>query len=227
MKRFRIAAASAVVLLFLGAASPAWAHDHRRVGAYDFTVGWISEPTYAGFPNAVQLIVKDAAGKPIDDLGSPPTLKVEVGTGTQKSDPLAFKASFDPDTGFGTHGEFDSEIIPTRPGVYTFRIFGTINGQAVNETFTSSDTTFDSVREPAEVEFPTKDPSTGQLATSIQQLTPRVDTAVAAAKTQAKAAKNAKDKASTATTLAIVALVAGVVLGGAGLVTGLGARRRS
>src|SRR5260221_7981161 len=110
MHRFRFAAAGAVVLLVLGAANPASAHEHRHVGAYELTVGWQNEPTYAGYPNAVIVLIKDASGKPVDDIGDPPSLKVEVSTGTQKSDPLAFKASFDADTGFGTHGEFDSEI---------------------------------------------------------------------------------------------------------------------
>lgn len=220
MHRLRIAGAGALFLLVAGSASPAWAHEHRHVGSYEFTVGWHNEPTYAGYPNAVTLLIKDAAGKPVDDIGDPPTLKVEVTTGNQKSDPLTLTPSFDPDTGFGNHGEFDGELLPTRAGVYTFRIFGTLNGQNVDEKFTSSDTTFDSPKAPTDIEFPVKDPTVGELATNIQQSAPRIDRAAAAA-------KSAKDKASSAGTLAVVALIVGAVIGGAGLVSRMTARRRS
>src|SRR2546430_215399 len=40
-------------------ATPAFAHEVRKVGAYEFTVGWEHEPTYTGVENAVQLILKD------------------------------------------------------------------------------------------------------------------------------------------------------------------------
>jgi hypothetical protein len=223
MHRFRFAPAAAgaltLVVLML-AAAPAWAHEHRPVGDYELTVGWQSEPTYAGYLNGVQLTIKDRAGKPVASLGEPATLKVQVTSGSATTDPLPFEAAF------GSPGEFDSPIIPTRPGVYTFRIFGTINGAAVDEKFTSSDATFESVREPSEIQFPAKDPSIGQLATSVQQLTPRVDAAVkaqAAAVKGAKDAKDAKDKASTATTIAIIALALGAV----GVVFGVRARRRA
>lgn len=219
MQRFRISAAGAAALLVLAGAAPASAHEHRQVGAYALTVGWQSEPTYAGYLNGVQLTIKDSSGKAVASLGDPPTLRLEVSSGNAKSDPLQFTASDE------NPGEYDSAIIPTRPGVYSFHIFGTINGAAVDETFTSSDTTFDAVREPSAVQFPVKEPSIGQLATSVQQLGPRVDAAVAASKAQAavaKDAKNAKDRASTATTIAVVAALLGLV----GLAVGVTARRR-
>src|SRR5437588_6091446 len=107
--------AAVLVLLTPGAA---FAHEQRQVGAISFTVGWQHEPTYAGSENAVQLFLKDAKGNPIDDLGDPPSLQVQVITGNQTSDPLALAPSFDEDTGLGTRGEFDAAIIPTRPGDY-------------------------------------------------------------------------------------------------------------
>src|SRR5690348_1167554 len=95
------------------AAQPAFAHTEKQEGAYQFTVGWLSEPTYAGQPNAVQLIVHDAKGNPVDDIGD--GLKVELIFSGQKSDPFALTPSFDPDTGEGNHGEFTASVIPTRP----------------------------------------------------------------------------------------------------------------
>ena len=200
-------------------AGPAFAHEQRQVGAYQLTAGWQHEPTYVGVENAVQLFIKDAKGAPIDDLGSPPSLQVAVSTGARTSDPLELVASFDPDTGFGTHGEFDAALIPTAPGTYTFHFTGSINGQKVDEKFSSSDKTFDDVKAPTAIEFPNQDPSTGDLATNVGRLNPRVDNAVATA-------KSAHDRADSAATLALVALIAGVVLGGAGLVTAVTARRR-
>jgi hypothetical protein len=213
--------------LVLFSPTAAFAHEQRQVGALQFTVGWQHEPTYAATENAVQLFLKDAKGKPIDDLGDPPTLQVQVITGNQTSDPLTLEPSFDPDTGLGTHGEFDAAIIPTRPGDYTFHFTGTVDGQKVDEKFTSSDKTFDSVQEPTAVEFPAKDPSTGDLATNLDRLNPRVDNAVTQAGAVQKTATSASDKASTAQTLGILALVAAVLLGGGGLLTGLRARRRT
>jgi hypothetical protein len=224
--RWRALLGGAAALVLFGPTA-AFAHEQRQVGALQFTVGWQHEPAYAASENAVQVFLKDAKGKPIDDLGDPPTLQVQVITGSQTSDPLTLEPSFDPDTGLGTHGEFDAAIIPTRPGDYTFHFTGTVDGQKVDEKFTSSDKTFDSVQEPTAVEFPAKDPSTGDLATNLNRLNPRVDNAVTQAGAVQKTATSASDKASTAQTLGILALVAAVLLGGGGLVTGLRARRRT
>ena len=196
--------------------APAFAHEQRQVGAYQFTVGWQHEPTYTGVENAVQFFLKDSKGNPIDDLGDPPSLKVQVINGSQTSDPLDIKASFDPDTGLGMHGEFDAAIVPTVPGNYTFHFTGSINGQAIDQKFTSSDTTFDTVKDPTDIQFPAKVPSNQQLDQSISRNQARAATA----------AKDAKDSADTAKTIAIVGLVVAVLLGGAGLIVAISARRR-
>jgi hypothetical protein len=213
------AATSAVCLLLCLSALPAAAHEVRTVGAYQFTVGWQHEPTYVGELNAVQLFLHDSQGKPIEDIGSPPTLQLTVATGSQTSAPLELRASWDPDTQLGMHGEFDASLIPETPGTYTFRFTGTLNGQKIDQSFTSSDSTFDSVVSPSAIQFPTEAPSAVDLGASVGRLEPRVDGA-------ASTAHSAHNDASTATTLAIVALVVGVVVGGAGVLIGLGARRR-
>src|SRR5205814_2089463 len=117
----------------------------------------------------------------------------------QKSDQLALTASFDPDSGEGTHGEYDASVIPTRPGNYTFHFTGSINGQNVDDQFTSSDTTFNPVQDPAGAQFPAKDPTTAQLADSITRIQPRVDQATTAANAASTKAKSSKDDAGTAT----------------------------
>ncbi|HMC53072.1 MAG TPA: hypothetical protein VKI64_09960 [Acidimicrobiales bacterium] len=209
----------AAALAVLSTANPAFAHEERQVGAYQLTVGWRHEPTFTGQLNSVQFFVKDAKGKPIDDLGDPPSLQVTVTTGIQTSNPLDVKASFDPDTGLGAHGEFDADIVPTTPGTYTFHLTGTINGQKIDEKFTSSDKTFDDVKDPSDVQFPSKVPNTADLATNLTRLSPRVDKALALG-------KSAHDKANSDATLAVVALIVGGVLGLGGIVVGLTGRRR-
>ena len=82
-------------------------------------------------------------------------------------------------------------------------------------------------KEPTAAEFPAKDPSTGDLATNLDRLNPRVDSAVTAANTSKKAATSASDKASTAQTLGILGIVLAILLGGSGLLLGLKGRRRA
>src|SRR5439155_1269471 len=108
------------------------------------------------------------------------TLKVEVVFGDQKSDMLALEPAFDVEEGFGTPGGYQASLIPTRPGTYTFHFVGSVKGQKVDQTFTSSEKTFDSPHAPSEVEFPAQDPSTADLASRLDRLSPRVDTAPAA-----------------------------------------------
>jgi hypothetical protein len=153
---------------------------------------------------------------------------------------LPLQPSFDPDTGLGTPGEYTASLIPTQVGDYTFHLTGSIHGQAVDETATSSDQTFNSVTAGTDVQFPVKLPALGDLSTLIQRVDGRATTADTAATqaqqaaTQAeqavaraqKAASQASDNANRA--LVVGALVGGlgVLLGLAGLIVGLRASRR-
>lgn len=219
-----LATAGVTVLL---AASPAFAHEQRKVGAVQLTVGWQHEPTYVGAQNAVAIFIHDASGAPIDDLGSPPSLQVTVTSGNQTSPPLDLTASFDPDTGLGTHSEFDASITPTVPGDYTFHFTGTINGQAVDEKFTSGPKTFDTVHDPTAVEFPVKTPTVSDVSGLTNRLSPRVDSALAAAKSNADKANSAHDLALIGVIVGIVGIVLGAGLGGAGLMAARRARSTS
>jgi hypothetical protein len=209
-----IAAIAAAFALALGPVVTALAHEERDVGAVHFKVGWNSEPTYVGFNNAVQVTLTDKAGNAIPDATD--TLKVEVTNGSQKSGPLALQPFFDADSG-GNPGEYLAPLIPTRPGNYTFHFTGTVKGQTVDQSFTSSDQTFDPVKDSAAIEFPAKDPSSAELAQRLQRDTARTDTLQADL-------TGARQTADRDTYLAIGAIVIAVVLGGAGLA--VGARRR-
>lgn len=239
--RFRVGgtAIGAAFILALAISSTASAHVVKQFGTYSVAMGWIHEPTYVGVENSVQVIVKDAAGKPVDDL-QPGDLQVVVSTAGQQTAALPLEPSFDPDTGLGTPGEYTASLVPTQVGDYTFHLTGSIHGQAVDETATSSDQTFNSVTAGTEVQFPVKLPALGDLSTLIQRVDGRVTTANTAATQAQQAATQAQQAVATAQQAANQAsdnanraLLAGALVGGlgvllglAGLIVGLRASRR-
>jgi hypothetical protein len=186
-------------LLLLVAASPAAAHTTKKVGAYNFVVGWGSEPAYAGQQNSVQLVLtKLSTGKPVVNLGN--ALTVTIIYGTQQM-PMALTPTFDPDTGFGTPGDYRAFFFPTAPGNYTFHFAGKIGTQAVDESFSSGPTTFATVEDPMNAQFPAKAPSTAQLSQRLDTVLPRL---------------NSSTSSSAGRTYGIV----GIVLGAFGLIVG-------
>lgn len=206
MKR-SLARVSVIVLLLavvVGAsAGPAAGHEGRTGGPLRFVIGWGDEPAYTGARNSVQVTITEATGgAPVTDLTD--TLKVEVIKGGEKLTlPLApnFRVGAS-----GTPGDYRAWLTPTRPGAYTFRLTGTVRGQNVNESFSSSPTTFNDVEDAANIQFPEKDPSPGQLATRVDREVPRLDAALA----------KAEDDAASARMLGL----AGLAVGAAGLLVG-------
>ncbi len=200
----RVFALSAVLtILAVVSAVPASAHEFRRVGKWNLVVGWGTEPAYAGYPNSVQTIITDQKNLGLADLGD--TLKVDVTFGG-KTTTLSYEPFFEIGE-FGERGDYRAKIIATRAGEYTFRIYGTIKGQAVNQTFKCSETTFDCMNDPSEVQFPEKDPSAAQLAEGIDRSGTRSQSA---AKSAADDAKQAKTFAYVGIGLAVVALGVGI-----------------
>ena len=183
-------------------ASPANAHEAKTVGKYHLVVGFGDEPAYAGEQNSVQLILADAKDKPVTDLGN--TLKVEVTTGTAEPLQLAMEPFFEVGE-FGTPGDYRAFFIPTAPGSYSFHFTGTIKGQKIDQTFKSGPQTFSEIEDPAQVQYPVKQPTGGQLATRADRETTRINAALTAERDQAK------DDAASARTLAIVGLIVGAL----------------
>ena len=72
--------------------------------------------------------------------------------------------------------------MPTRAGTYTFHISGTIKGEALDVSSTCSDTTFACVSDVADLQFPAKDPSPGQLADRLSRGLPRAEEAASTAR---------------------------------------------
>ena len=218
----RIAGCAGVVfglatVMLAGLAGPALAHEEREVGKYHFAVGFGDEPAYTGQKNSVQLILAAASDKPVTDLGD--SLKVEVIVGGQNL-PLALEPDFEVGE-FGTPGDYRAWFFPTQPGDYTFHFTGSIKGQDIDESFTSSPTTFSAVQDPTEVEFPTKEPSVAQVVQRLDREVPRLN------RTIASRSKAARDDASSAKMIGFIGIgvgALGVILSVAALV---GRRRPS
>ena len=215
----------AALLLSLVVSSAVSAHVVKQFGTYSVAMGWLHEPTYVGVENAVQVVVKDAGGNPVNDL-APGDLKVVVSTAGQQTAALPLQPSFDPDTGLGTPGEYTASLIPTQVGDYTFHLTGSIHGTAVDETSTSSDQTFDSVTAGTDVQFPVKEPAIGDVSTLVQRVDGRATSAQSAASAAQQAATNAANDASRALIVGSAVGGLGVLLGLAGLFVGLRASRR-
>jgi type 1 fimbria pilin len=158
------------------AAITALAHVPLTAGSYHIALGWANEPTYVGEQNAVQVLVSDGSGNAVTDLG-PSDLQVIVSTAGQTSQPLSFEPAFDTDEGTGMPGDYRAPMIPTLPGDYTFHLTGSVDGNPIDATATSSDSTFDSVQDPTSIQFPNQVPSVTELATRIQSVDTRVDSA--------------------------------------------------
>jgi hypothetical protein len=144
------------------------------------------------------VLTKLGTGKPVVDLGT--SLRVIVIYGTQQL-PLALTPTFDPDTGFGTPGDYRAFFFPTAPGDYTFHFKGKIGSQAVDQSFSTGPTTFSTVEDPMSAQFPVKAPTTAQLSQRLDNVLPRLGTT---------------SPSSSSRTLGII----GIVVGTLGLIVG-------
>lgn len=177
--RAAVLGAMLTALVGIGVAS---AHESREVGAYTFSVGFLDEPVFSGQKSGLDLRV--ARGEePVEGLEE--TLEAEV-TFAGQSRTLEISPVFN------QPGAYRSVFFPTAAGPYTFHIFGEVEGQAVDESFTSGPETFSEVQDVAGGQFPVQFPATGDIV------------------------RDAEAGANAATTATIA-----LVLGGAGLVAGL------
>lgn len=197
---------SAVVVVgavMLFTIAPALAHEGRNLGDLEMVVGWGTEPAYAGEVNSVQLLLVHD-GEPVVDLGD--TLDVEVTFGDE-TQPFTLEPFFEVGE-FGTPGDYRAFLIPTEPGQYSFRFSGTIDGEDVDETFTSGPGTFDDVENPRSAEFPVELPTTGELAERIDREVPRLTSSIGDVQASVNAAA---DDASSAKTLGLIGIIVGAV----------------
>lgn len=169
-----IVAAIAVVVASLGIfATPAAAHERRTVGPYTFVVGWITEPSFVGQLNALDLTVTEtASSKAVEGLEK--TLKADlIAGGGAAVMPLAIAARF------GLPGKYQGQVLPTKTGDYTFHISGTVNTTNVDEKFESGPGRFGAVEDIAALQFPNKVPSNSDLASKLDDANTKLTIAIA------------------------------------------------
>jgi hypothetical protein len=168
MTRIFAALAALVVILSsqLLAASVAEAHERRTVGPYQFVVGFLNEPAFAGALNGVDLTVTDTRTTPPKNVeGVEKTLTVEVFAG-------GLTTSFKPAlaTRFGQPGKYAAYFEPTRVGAYRFVFKGKVESQDVNETFESGPGRFGDAEDPAAIQYPAKVPEAAALADKLDAI---------------------------------------------------------
>lgn len=155
----RLSSAVAVAALFsLLAAGSALAHESRDVGDYTIVVGFMDEPVFVGQKSGLEFFV-DKGDTPVDGLEQ--TLKAEVIYQDQHRD-LPIEATW------GQEGAYQSVFFPTAAGPYTFHLSGTVNGQPMDESFTSSPDGFSEVEDLATGQFPVQFPPQAQVVSDAQ-----------------------------------------------------------
>jgi len=172
----------AVLATLAGTGSVA-AHEERDVGDYTLEVGFLNEPVYSGEESGLELLVSQG-GQPVEGLED--SLQAQVTYGDQTRD-LEISPKFD------EPGAYQSVFFPTAAGQYSFRISGDIEGQAVEETFTSGPDTFGDVQDVSSGQFPVQYPATADVVRD------------------AEAGANAATMATVALVVGGIGLVAGLV----------------
>jgi hypothetical protein len=210
MKRIARFGAIATLAVLAGAllfGSAASAHERRNVGPFSFVVGWVNEPALLNQPNSVDLrITTTADSQPV--IGAEKTLKVEIQADGQK-----LAADLTPR--FNTPGAYNANITPTKAGAFTFVFTGNINGTTINETFKAGQGTFGLIEEPKA--FPTSLPAIQDVAKSVDAL-----------REGSATSSGSKDSSSSSGDTAMIIAIVSLIVGGAGLATGVyGLSKRS
>jgi hypothetical protein len=159
-----VAAVAVVVSSFALNTNIALGHERRAVGPYTFVVGWINEPAYVSFMNALDLTVTETSGgKAVEGLDK--TLKADVTYGGLTTpQPLTIGPRF------GQPGKYAGYMLPTKVGEYTFHILGTVGTTNVDETFQSGPGRFGSIESTDPLQYPQKVVSNADLAARLDQL---------------------------------------------------------
>src|SRR5262247_591871 len=196
---------AAVLAVLVCATSTAVAHERREVSPYQFVVGFLTEPAFEGLKNGVDLrVLRAETQQPVEGLEH--TLQVEVTyvpSGAAKVLRLR--------TIYREPGRYTADLIPTAPGHYRCRFFGTLAETPINETFDSraGGGQFDDVDASADLQFPERLPAPREMQSAIRG-------------TQ-QTAQQAQDAALAGRTSTQTLAIIGTVLGALGLATGIGA----
>ena len=148
-----------VLAAFVAFEQSATAHERREVlgGKYQFVVGWRDEPAISNELNSIDLRVTDLSqATPAADSGEATGAPVEGLDMTLTADVIYIDQTrtLELEPRFGQPGAYNGWVIPVQPGDYAFHIYGTINGEEIDETFTPGPETFSPVEDRAQLEFP-------------------------------------------------------------------------
>jgi hypothetical protein len=135
------------LLVIMTIIPPALAHEGENVadGVFTLNFGWRIEPTYTGIFNGPELTIqRTETMEPV--TGAADTLLIEVTFGGQ-SKMLRLRETEEP-------GHYTADLIPTRPGDYSFRVYGTVEDLPIEETFNSADGGFNTVNPIEDIQFP-------------------------------------------------------------------------
>jgi len=170
-RALKVVMTALIVLASLGIYSGrAYAHERRMVGAYQFVVGWLTEPAYLGQLNSLDLRITDTRQNPAAPVsGLEKTLTADVAAGGLTPFPLAVTARF------GTAGAYNGVVMPTVKGTYTFHITGKIDTTNIDEKFTSGPNTFGDIEDTAAVQYPQKVPVADELGKRLDAIQSGVD----------------------------------------------------
>lgn len=157
-----------------------FAHEGREVGEYILEIGWRVEPAYTGLMNGPEITVTRHGGEGEEEHTEEETTEATPEAEAEHSnaeteehaeeesngvmgleDTLEIEVSFGPASKVfnlqpvsGEPGHYTADLIPTRPGDYTFRVFGTIEGIEIDETFSAADGQFSTVEPIEDIQFP-------------------------------------------------------------------------
>lgn len=182
IRRLGRAAVLGAMLTMVASIGSTLAHESRDIDDITMIVGFADEPVFTGQKSGLDLRVTHD-GEPVEGLEE--TLSAEVIFGDQTRD-------LEISPRFGEPGAYRSVFFPTAAGPYTFHIFGEIDGEPIDERFTSGPDTFSEVQDATTGQFPVVLPAAGDTA------------------------RDAEAGAAAAGTATIA-----LVVGGAGLVAGL------
>lgn len=153
------------------------AHERRDLagGKYQAVVGFLTEPAYEDQVNGLDFTVTSKTEKNTDGTakaieGLEKTLKAQVIVGGGKTLDLTLQSRFN------MPGKYAAYFMPTTPGQYIFRVYGTINGEQLDERFESGPGRFSDIQAMGPLQFPEAVP---QVPADLQA---RLDAAESAAK---------------------------------------------
>ena len=171
----------------------------------NFAASVMSGPlsSMTGESDSMMAMAKGEAGDAVTGLAE--TLQVDVAhLATGGLVTLAFRESQ------SIPGRYEATFIPTAVGEYEFRIFGDIEGESVDETFTAGPDTFDTVESADAIQFPNSFRSARQLENAVYG----AQDEAAVATDEARRGSNSANIALGLAIVAALAGIAGAALGG-------------